>query len=96
MSGFLNRLRAAWKAFIGDTVNLSRFGVEVKSCKQCDRVTPQDILYICDRKYCDGGCPNSECRHTRDINHAVNFAKYEGDWGPYFVELERATKEENA
>lgn len=31
-----------------------------------------DILYLCDRRACHGGC-SPECKHTQDITHAVNF-----------------------
>ena len=93
--GLLNRLRAAWKAFKGDsTVGSLYLGVDVKRCDQCDKTATPDILYICDRKCCGDTCPNSDCRHTTDINHAVNFVEYEGDRGPYFVELEQNTKED--
>lgn len=35
------------------------------------------ILYLCDRKACEN-C-NSECKHTTDIQHAVNFEQYHAD-----------------
>lgn len=31
-----------------------------------------DVLYSCDLKACDP-CPHTECKHTSDISHAVNF-----------------------
>lgn len=32
------------------------------------------VLYICDRMRCNP-CNNELCRHTTDIDHAVNFQK---------------------
>lgn len=83
-----DRLRNAWRAFKGDKIGSLHFGIEVKRCDQCDKVRVPDVLYLCDSKYCEGGCSNDVCRHTQDINHAVNFRKYKGDNGPYFVEIE--------
>lgn len=34
------------------------------------------MFYLCDRRACDR-C-ESECKHTKDIHHAVNFEKCEG------------------
>lgn len=31
-----------------------------------------DVLYLCDQKACKE-CNPGQCRHTTDINHAVNF-----------------------
>jgi hypothetical protein len=31
------------------------------------------ILFLCDRKACGDVCPNANCSHTGDINHAKNF-----------------------
>lgn len=31
------------------------------------------VLYLCDRRACDGGCLNEDCSHTSDIRHAKNF-----------------------
>lgn len=31
------------------------------------------VLYLCDKKACNGSCPNNDCHHTYDIKHAVNF-----------------------
>lgn len=47
-----------------------------------------DILYRCDGKACGEVCPNPECKHTKDINHAVNFKRYDDSQGTYFVELD--------
>lgn len=33
-----------------------------------------DVLYLCDLKACDP-CPHTECKHTSDISHAVNFER---------------------
>ena len=33
-----------------------------------------EILFLCDGKRCEA-CDNPECKHTSDINHAVNFKK---------------------
>lgn len=33
-----------------------------------------DVLYSCDLKACDP-CPHTECKHTSDISHAVNFER---------------------
>lgn len=35
------------------------------------------ILYLCDRKACEN-C-SSECKHTTDIRHAINFQQYHAD-----------------
>jgi hypothetical protein len=83
-----DRLRNAWRAFKGDKVGSLHFGIEVKRCDQCDKVRAPNVLYLCDSKYCEGGCSNDACKHTLDINHAVNFMKHEGHNGPYFVEIE--------
>lgn len=89
-----DRLRAAWKAFKGNKVGSLHFGLELKRCDQCDKVNNPDILYLCDGKQCPDGCSNSWCKHTTDINHAINFKRYEGDRGSYFVELERENEED--
>lgn len=34
------------------------------------------VVYLCDRKACDGTCPNPECNHTNDITHAKNFNSF--------------------
>lgn len=34
-----------------------------------------DVLYICDRKACGEFCPNPECVHTTNIEHALSFKK---------------------
>lgn len=55
----------------------------------CNEVTHK-VLYLCDRKACGGKC-NEECRHTKDINHAVNFEAdeiYDGVGITYHVEKE--------
>ena len=31
-----------------------------------------EVLYLCDRKACKV-CNPEQCRHTTDVNHAVNF-----------------------
>lgn len=31
-----------------------------------------EVLYLCDRKACKV-CKPEQCRHTTDVNHAVNF-----------------------
>ena len=31
-----------------------------------------EVLYLCDRKACKV-CKPEQCRHTTDMNHAVNF-----------------------
>lgn len=36
-----------------------------------------EIVFICDRQKCE--VCHDECRHTKDINHAVNFAKVTDD-----------------
>ncbi len=33
-----------------------------------------NVLYSCDLKACDS-CPHTECKHTSDISHAVNFER---------------------
>lgn len=42
-------------------------------------------FYICDRKACGKECPNPECSHTVDIEHAKNFEGNE-DTGYWEVE----------
>lgn len=42
------------------------------------------VAYICDKKACAGGCPcqsdsDYPCRHTSDIEHAVNFMQVSDD-----------------
>lgn len=44
------------------------------------------IIYLCDRKACNGACPNSECQYTYDIKHAVNFKMESIGDDLYFVE----------
>ena len=84
-----DRLRNAWRAFKGNEIGCVQFGVDVKRCDLCDKANPPDVLYLCDQQSCKEGCSNPEwCKHTLDINHAVNFKKYEGDRGPCFVERE--------
>lgn len=92
-----DRLRNAWNAFKGSDdrkVGSLHFGLDIKRCDKCVNVIKPDVLYLCDRKYCFGGCENPECKHTHDINHAVNFKKCEGDSAPYYEELERPIREE--
>lgn len=36
------------------------------------------VAYICDRDKCDI-CPGEGCRHTTDIDHALNFKKVEDE-----------------
>lgn len=31
------------------------------------------VLFLCDRKACEGGCLYPNCSHTTDITHAKNF-----------------------
>lgn len=31
------------------------------------------IMFLCDKKACGKVCPNKDCSHTGDINHAKNF-----------------------
>ena len=31
------------------------------------------VAYVCDRQACGDRCTYPECRHTTDVNHAVNF-----------------------
>lgn len=42
------------------------------------------VAYVCDKKACNGGCPGRldpdyPCRHTTDIEHAVNFMRVSDD-----------------
>lgn len=39
----------------------------------------EDVLYLCDGKRCGDSCPSTECKHTSDISHAINFVKNEHD-----------------
>lgn len=34
-----------------------------------------ETLYICDRKACGDRCPNPDCRHTSNPNHARHFER---------------------
>lgn len=46
-----------------------------------------DVHYICDRKQCGDKCSYPVCKHTSDINHAVNFEKkIRWDGEPVFME----------
>ena len=38
-----------------------------------ERIDPNDICYLCDRKKCGENHNCYECNHTTDIRHAVNF-----------------------
>ena len=33
----------------------------------------EKIFYVCDKKECDGHCPNDMCFHTENIEHAAYF-----------------------
>ena len=49
------------------------------------------VLFLCDRKACDGGCPIPDlCSHTSDICHAKNFdfVRIDEKLGDYF-EIEK-------
>lgn len=51
-------------------------------------------LYLCDGKACGDECPNPECKHTTDINHAKNFSLEtvtcdSGFTQKYYIEEER-------
>ncbi len=41
---------------------------------------PQEnaILYVCDGEACGKECPNEDCHHTSNIEHAANFEKVAG------------------
>ena len=47
-----------------------------------------NVAYICDRKQCEN-CSFPLCDRTLDINHAVNFAKYD----KYYLEYRRPDEE---
>ena len=48
--------------------------VRSKTSKKKTRGNRIDILYLCDRRACPKGmCSWPMCRHTSDIDHAVNF-----------------------
>lgn len=47
-----------------------------------------NVAYICDRKQCED-CSFPLCDRTLDINHAVNFAKYD----KYYLEYRRSDEE---
>lgn len=52
----------------------------------------KDVLYLCDKKACGEICPDSECNHTLNIEHAVNFeAVMDEETGDvlYYQEKER-------
>lgn len=34
---------------------------------------PRITLFLCDGRACGDECPNPECKHTADVNHAKNF-----------------------
>lgn len=46
------------------------------------------VLYLCDKKACNGSCPNDDCHHTYDVKHAVNFETQIVADRTYFVERE--------
>lgn len=55
-----------------------------------------DVNYICDRKACGNKCSYPICKHTSDINHAVNFEKKtRWDGEPVFMEKEDMRVEES-
>lgn len=45
-----------------------------------------DIYYECDQQACGEKCSYPICRHTKDISHAVNFAKGSYHGKPYYFE----------
>lgn len=53
-----------------------------------------DVLYICDLKACQN-CSFPECRHTTNIEHAVNFSRrfdYYEEIGTNWISIEDSTK----
>lgn len=55
-----------------------------------------DILYLCDRKACGDRCSYPHCKHTMNIEHAVNFEKHgPGHKGEIFYEEKDREKGEH-
>ena len=67
----VDRLRNAWKAF-----NKPIFDIGVEFCASCDRGDEPRVIYICDQKQCRN-CSSPMCNHTTNIEHAVNFKKFD-------------------
>lgn len=51
------------------TIKLREF---MKAVKNGASIRYTDVLYLCDRKACGHKC-SQECKHTSDVNHAINF-----------------------
>lgn len=51
-----------------------------------------NILYLCDLKACDP-CSHTECKHTSDISHAVNFERLGNN---HWFEKERPMSKDSA
>ena len=55
------------------------------------------FMFLCDRKSCGDACPNENCSHTGDINHAKNFDfVYIDDKLTDYFEMEPVLSEEKA
>lgn len=48
-------------------------GASLDPGEHCDCKKNQKALYLCDGHACEV-CHNSDCHHTSDIRHAINFA----------------------
>lgn len=61
----LEKLREKITAEVGQEVAILPGGVEL--------ATAQKLLFLCDRKACEKCC-YPQCKHTKDLEHARNFA----------------------
>lgn len=46
-------------------------------------------VYLCDRKQCGEKCSYPTCKHTFNIEHAVNFERQDFGRNVYYVEKEK-------
>ena len=53
-------------------------GLGPKALKELKTAAGVNVLYLCDKRACDGNCKNSFCQHTRNPEHAKNFYKMNG------------------
>ena len=68
----IDKCRDGYRAFRGKQLGSMSFGVDVKTCWECDYRRGADILYLCDRQACPN-CSYPNCEYTTDIRHAMNF-----------------------
>ena len=46
----------------------------------CGYEEENTIFYVCDGEACGPECPNEDCYHTSNIEHAANFEKVPGSY----------------